>query len=78
MLVLYQQRIGLGITHHDSTQVAALQKGTKFAVAPRKIPNLAFICGVKQGSHQVKHEKKAMVQYTTAQVVKILKAKLPK
>jgi len=83
MLVFYQQRIGLGITYSSrqltQPQVVVLQKGTKFAVAPRKIPNLAIICRMKQGFHQVKHEKKAMVQYTRAQVVKILKeAKLPK
>ena len=56
-----------------------MQKGSKFAVAPNKIPTLAFVCGVEQGLHQVKHEKKALINYTRAQVVKILKeAKPPK
>ena len=61
------------------SQIAVLQKGSKFAVAPNKIPTLAFVCGVEQGLHQVKHEKKALINYTRAQVVKILKeAKPPK
>ena len=58
-------------------QMTVLEKGNKFAIAPTKIPSLDFICGVEQGLSQVKHENKALVNYTRAQVVKVLKEAKP-
>ena len=63
------------VRHYSSrpltqSQIAVLQRGSKFAVAPNKIPTLAFVCGVEQGLHQVKHEKKALINYTRAQLLR--------
>ena len=61
------------------SQINALKKGTKFAITPTKIPTLDLVCGVEQGLMQVDHKHKALINYTRAQVVNILKtAKPPK
>ena len=61
------------------SQINVLKKGTKFAIAPTKIPTLDFVCGVEHVLMQVDHKHKALINYTRAQVVNILKtAKPPK
>ena len=64
---------------HDFTQsqINVLKKGTKFAIAPTKIPTLDFVCGVEQDLMQVDHKHKALINYTRAQVVNILKTAKP-
>ena len=59
------------------SQINVLKKGTKFAIAPTKIPTLDFVCGVEQGLMQVDHKHKALINYTRAQVVDILKTAKP-
>ena len=61
------------------SQINVLKKGTKFAIAPSKIPTWDIICGVEQGLMQVDLKHKALINYTRVQVVNILKtAKPPK
>ena len=45
------------------SEMEILSKGMKFAVAPRKIPVLDFVCGVEQGLKKVAHEYKSSVDF---------------
>ena len=54
-----------------------IKKGTKFAIAPTKIPTLDIVSGVEQDLMQVDHKHKALINYTRAQVVNILKTVKP-
>ena len=51
----------------------------KFAVAPRKVPILDFVCGVEQELKKVAHEYKSSVDLVRPRVMQILpNAKPPK
>ena len=45
----------------SKSETEVLSKGMKFAVAPRKVPVIDFVCGVEQGLKKVAHEYKSSV-----------------
>ena len=44
----------------------------KFAMAPRKVPVLDFVCGVEQGLKKVAHEYKSSVDLVRSRVKQVL------
>ena len=63
----------------SKSETEVLSKGMKFAVAPRKLPVLDFVCGVEQGLKKVAHEYKSSVDLVRSRVTQVLSnAKPPK
>ena len=56
----------------SKSETEVLSKGMKFAVAPRKVPVLHFVCGVEQGLKKVAHEYKSSVDLVRSRVTQVL------
>ena len=56
----------------SKSETEVLSKGMKFAVAPRKVPVLDFVCGVEQGLKKVAHEYKSSVDLVRSRVTQVL------
>ena len=56
----------------SKSETEVLSKGMKFAVAPRKVPVLDFVCGVEQGLKKVAHEYKSLVDLVRSRVTQVL------
>ena len=63
----------------SKSETEILSKRMKFAVAPRKVPVLDFVCGVEQGLKKVAHEYKSSVDLVRSRATQVLSnAKPPK
>ena len=56
----------------SKSETEVLSKGMKFAVAPRKVPVLDFVCEVEQGLKKVAHEYKSSVDLVRSRVTQVL------
>ena len=49
--------------------MSALQRGTNFALAPRKIPTAEIVAGVEDGIHALPEEDKLVLRSQISQVL---------
>ena len=56
----------------SKSETEVLSKGMKFAVAPRKVPVLDFVCGVEQGLKEVADKYKSSVDLVRSRVTQVL------